>query len=146
VRAFCSYMTTEGWAHYTEEMMADAGLGSREGMVRMALLRDARALAVVAIHTRMAKLAEVEAIFRERAGADAITAKQNAMRGALDPMMMGYTLGKLIIRKLRDDWLAGPGKGKRLKDFHDAFLSYGCAPLSTIRREMMAGAGVGLIL
>ena len=73
--------------------------------------------------------------------ADPGNAKQQAMRGTVDPMFLGYTLGKLIILELRADWQrANPGKP--LREFHDQFLGYGEAPLPVIRR-MMLGADAG---
>jgi len=62
--------------------------------------------------------------------------KQQAARGTFDPAYLNYTMGKLMIMKLRDDWLS-VNPGKSLRDFHDTFLSYGNAPIPLVRKEMM---------
>jgi len=141
------YSFGEGWAHYTEEMMYDEGLGAgqpemRVGMLTNALLRDVRFLSAICLHSGCMTLAESETMFREQAFADAGNARQQALRGTYDPGYLAYTLGKLMIRKLRTDWLAA-NPDATLQQFHDKFLSYGAPPVPLVRREMlgsMAGA------
>jgi len=141
LRSFCTYSNTEGWAHYTEEMMFDAGAGartpeSRIGMLKEALLRDVRFVAAIGLHTRGMTVDQATALFADKGFVDPGNARQQATRGTFDPMYLAYTVGKLMIRKLRDDWMrAHPGAS--LLDFHDQFLSYGCAPIPVIRREML---------
>jgi uncharacterized protein (DUF885 family) len=141
------YAFGEGWAHYTEEMMYDEGLGAgqpemRVGMLANALMRDVRFLSAICLHTGCMTLEESEKMFREQGFADAGNARQQALRGAYDPGYLAYTLGKLMIRKLRTDWLAA-NPDTTLQQFHDKFLSYGAPPVPLVRREMlgsMAGA------
>jgi uncharacterized protein (DUF885 family) len=137
------YAFGEGWAHYTEEMMYDAGLGAgnpemRVGMLTNALLRDVRFLSAICLHTGCMTLAESEKMFREQAFADAGNARQQALRGTYDPGYLAYTLGKLMIRKLRTDWLAA-NPGATPQQFHDKFLSYGVPPIPLVRRVMLGG-------
>jgi len=138
------YAFGEGWAHYTEEMMYDAGLGAgqsemRVGMLTNALLRDVRFLSAICLHSGCMSLAESEKMFREQAFADAGNARQQALRGTYDPGYLAYTLGKLMIRKLRSDWLSA-NPGATPQQFHDKFLSYGAPPIPLVQREML-GAG-----
>ncbi len=126
------YSFAEGWAHYTEEMMYDAGLGRdqpelRVGMLSNALMRNVRFLSAICLHTGCMTLEESEKMFREKALADAGNARQQAVRGTYDPGYLAYTLGKLMIRKLRADWLAA-NPGATPQQFHDRFLSYRLAP------------------
>ena len=98
------YAFAEGWAHYTEEMMYDAGLGGgdpemRVGMLANALLRDVRFISAICLHTGCMSLDESEKMFREKAFADAGNARQQALRGTYDPGYLAYTLGKLMIRQ-----------------------------------------------
>ena len=135
------YANGEGWAHYAEEMMYDEGLGAgqpemRVGMLTNALLRDVRFLSAICLHSGCMTLEESEKMFREQAFADAGNARQQALRGAYDPGYLAYTLGKLMIRKLRTDWLAA-NPDATLQQFHDKFLSYGAAPVPLVRREML---------
>ena len=135
------YAFGEGWAHYTEEMMYDAGLGAgnpemRVGMLTNALLRDVRFLSAICLHSGCMSLAESEKMFREQAFADAGNARQQALRGTYDPGYLAYTLGKLMIRKLRADWLAANPDATPLQ-FHDKFLSYGAPPIPLVRQEML---------
>jgi len=143
-----NYSFGEGWAHYTEEMMYDAGLGAdvpemRVGMLTNALLRDVRFLSAICLHSGCMSLAESEKMFREQAFADAGNARQQALRGTYDPGYLAYTLGKLMIRKLRTDWLtANPAATPQ--QFHDKFLSFGAPPIPLVREEMMGTAGAVL--
>ena len=142
LRSFCTYSMSEGWAHYTEEMMHDAGSGGGDptlavGQLTSALLRNARYLSAIGLHTKGMKVEESIAIFEGKAFADKPTARQQAVRGTFDPGYLNYTLGKLMILKLRDDWKARVGNRYSLKAFHDQFLSYGCAPVPIIRRAML---------
>jgi hypothetical protein len=139
------YAFGEGWAHYAEEMMYDAGLGDgkpemRIGMLTNALLRDVRFISAICLHTGCMSLAESEQMFREQAFADAGNARQQALRGTYDPGYLAYTLGKLMIRKLRVDWLAANPDASP-QQFHDRFLSYGVPPIPMVRRQMLAKDG-----
>jgi uncharacterized protein (DUF885 family) len=143
---FQSYAFTEGWAHYTEEMMRDAGLrdGDPEthvGQLLQALWRDVRYVSAIGLHTGGMKLEESERLFREVAYLDPGNARQQALRGTYDPAYLNYTLGKLMIRKLRDDWVATRGGRAAWKQFHDSLLAYGGPPLPLVRREMLGDAG-----
>ncbi len=140
-----NYSNGEGWAHYTEEMMYDAGLGAgdpemRVGMLTNALLRDVRFLSAICLHSGCMTLEESEKMFREQAFADAGNARQQALRGTYDPGYLAYTLGKLMIRKLRVDWLAANPVATP-KQFHDKFLSYGVPPVPLARRAMLGRDG-----
>lgn len=138
---------TEGWAHYAEEMMWEAGFGDNRpevhiGQLTMALLRDVRFLSAIGMHTGTMSVTESERMFREKAFADPGTARQQAARGTFDPTYLNYTLGKLMIRKLRDDWTAGKNGRASWREFHDRFLSYGSPPIPLIRAELL-GASAG---
>jgi hypothetical protein len=139
------YAFAEGWAHYTEEMMYDAGLGGgdpemRVGMLANALLRDVRFLSAICLHAGCMSLDDSEKMFREKAFADAGNARQQALRGTYDPGYLAYTLGKLMIRRLREDWLAAhPGASPQ--QFHDQLLSYGSPPVPMARQELLGALG-----
>jgi len=141
-QVFQSYAFIEGWAHYTEEMMWDAGLheGDPEahiGQLMQALWRNVRYVSAIGLHTGGMSLEESERLFREVAHLDPGNARQQALRGTYDPAYLNYTLGKLMIRKLRDDWVATRGGRAAWKQFHDTLLSYGGPPLPLVRREML---------
>jgi len=147
---FVTYAFAEGWAHYTEEMMWEAGLGNGSpevhiGQLQNALLRDARYLSAIGMHTRGMTQAESERLFRDDALQDAATARQQATRGAFDPEYLNYTLGKLMIRQLRADWTTSHGGRAGWKAFHDQFLSYGGPPVPLVR-EAMLGPSAGAAL
>ena len=142
-QVFVGYAFAEGWAHYTEEMMWEAGLGAGDpevhvGQLSNALLRNARYLSAIGLHTKGMTIDQSERLFRE-AYQDPGNARQQAARGTYDPAYLNYTLGKLMIRKLRDDWTATRGGRKAWKEFHDAFLSYGGPPIPLVRKAMMGG-------
>ena len=105
------YAFAEGWAHYCEEMMYEEGLGRGDpelhiGQLMDALLRDVRLLSSIGLHTENWTVAQSEKMFREQAFQDPGNARQQAARGTYDPAYLNYTLGKLMIRKLRADWVA----------------------------------------
>jgi hypothetical protein len=143
-RIFVGYAFAEGWAHYAEEMMWDMGLGNGDaelhiGQLLNALLRDVRYLSAIGLHTRGMTVEESERMFREYAFRDVGNARQQARRGTYDPAYLNYTLGKLMIRKLRDDWTASRGGRAAWREFHDQFLSFGGPPVPLVRRVMMGG-------
>jgi hypothetical protein len=151
-----TYGFAEGWAHYSEEMMYEKGLGKGDpekhiAQITDALLRDVRLLSSIGLHTRGMTVAQSEKMFREQAFQDPGNARQQAARGTYDPEYLSYTLGKLMIRKLRADWTAKHLKGASAAppaddqalwhDFHDQFLSYGGPPIPLLRKEMLGEEG-----
>ena len=146
-QVFISYAFSEGWAHYCEEMMWEAGLGNGDAEVHIgqlinALLRDVRYLSAIGLHTGGMTVAQSEAMFRESAFQDPANARQQAARGTFDPGYGNYTLGKLMIRRMREEWTASRGGRSSWKAFHDEFLSYGAPPIPLVRRAML-GEGAG---
>jgi len=143
-RVFVTCAFAEGWAHYAEEIMLEAGLrgGSPEarvGQLSKALLRNAHFLSAIGLHTRGMSVEEAGKLFMEEAYLDRGTAEQQAARGTYDPAFLNYTLGKLMIRQLRDDWTARAGGRAAWKEFHDTFLSFGGPPIPLARAQMMNG-------
>ena len=141
-RMFVGYAYAEGWAHYSEEMMWEAGLGEGDpevhiGQLSNALLRDCRFLSAIRLHTAGMSVEQSTQFFQTACFQDAGTAEQQARRGAYDPAYLNYTLGKLMIRKLRADWTATHGGREGWKAFHDAFLDYGGPPIPLVRQAMM---------
>jgi hypothetical protein len=145
-RLFVGYAFAEGWAHYAEEMMYDMGLGNGAaeihiGQLTNALLRNVRFLSAIGLHTKGMTVAESETMFREQGFTDIGTARQQAARGAYDPAYLNYTMGKLMIRKLRDDWSASRGGRQAWRQFHDQFLTHGGPPIPMVRRLMIGDGG-----
>jgi uncharacterized protein (DUF885 family) len=143
-RVFVGYAFAEGWAHYTEEMMWDAGLGNGDpethiGQLSNALLRNCRFLSAIGMHTGRMTQAQSLQMFREQCFQDEGNARQQAARGTYDPAYLNYTMGKLMIRRLRDDWIRTRGGRSAWKAFHDRFLSYGGPPIPLVRAQMMGG-------
>jgi uncharacterized protein (DUF885 family) len=141
-RVFVGYAFAEGWAHYGEEMMWDAGLGNGDpethvGQLSNALLRDCRFLSAIGMHTGRMTQEQSRQMFREQCFQDEGNARQQAARGTYDPAYLNYTMGKLMIRRLREDWTRSRGGRSAWKAFHDRFLSYGGPPIPLVRREMM---------
>ena len=143
-KLFVGYAFAEGWAHYTEEMMWDAGLGEGDaethiGQLSNALLRNCRYLSAIGLHTKGMTVADSEKLFKEQCYQDEGNARQQAARGTYDPLYLNYTMGKLMIRKLREDWTKGDRT--KWKAFHDEFLSYGGPPIPMVRAAMMKEDG-----
>lgn len=141
---FVGYAFAEGWAHYTEEMMWEAGLGNNEaemhvGQLLEALLRNVRFVSAIEMHTGKMTVEESEKMFLEQGYQDAANARQQAARGTFDPAYLNYTMGKLMIRKLREDWTASRGGKRAWQSFHDEFLKYGGPPIPLVRKAMLPG-------
>jgi uncharacterized protein (DUF885 family) len=147
-RVFVGYAFAEGWAHYAEEMTWEAGLGKGDpethiGQLSNALLRDCRLLSAIGMHARGMTQEQSRQMFVQQCYQDEGNARQQAARGTYDPAYLNYTMGKLMIRKLREDWTASRGGRAGWKAFHDQFLSYGGPPIPLVRKQMLGDADSG---
>ncbi len=138
---YCS-TNAEGWAHYDEQMMLDEGYGNGDPKLRMgqlqdALLRDARFIAGIEMHTGKMTLEQANKFFVEEGYQTAPVADVESKRGTSDPTYLVYTVGKLQIMKLRDDYRKQQGDRYTLQDFHDKFMLQGAVPLKIIRKAML---------
>ena len=143
---FVGYGFAEGWAHYSEELMWETGFGDGDprlhiGQLQNALLRNVRYLVAIGLHAGRMTLEEAERMFREQGFQDPASARQQAARGTFDPAYLNYTLGKMMVRKLREDWTASRGGRAAWREFHDQFLSYGGPPIPLVRKAMMGAEG-----
>ncbi len=144
-------MLSEGWAHYTEELMQEAGLGEGQpllhvGQILDALMRDVRFLSSIGLHVEGMSVETSQQMFAELAYLDPGNAQQQALRGTYDPGYFVYTLGKLIIMKMREDWTAERGGRAAWKEFHETLLYKGSAPLPVLRKAMMGPDDTGSLL
>jgi uncharacterized protein (DUF885 family) len=138
--------TTEGWAHYAEQMMVEEGLDGGDpkiaaGQLEEALMRDCRFIASLEMHIHGKSLEDAVEIFMKEGGSPEPEARREAYRGTSDPGYLNYTVGKLEILKLRDDYKAKMGAKFSLQEFHDRFLAAGLVPVKLIRRELMGEDG-----
>jgi uncharacterized protein (DUF885 family) len=138
---FCS-SNAEGWAHYTEQMMLDEGYGNgdpklRLGQILDALLRDARFISGIEMHTGKMTLAQSKQFFIDEGYQVPAVADAESKRGTSDPTYLYYTLGKLQILKLREDYKAMKGDKFSLQEFHDQLMRQGGVPLKLIRKAML---------
>jgi uncharacterized protein (DUF885 family) len=132
----------EGWAHYSEQMMLDEGYGNgdlklRLGQLQDALLRNARYIAGIQMHTGKMTLEQATDFFVKEGYQPRPIAEKEAKRGTSDPTYLVYTLGKLEILKLRDDYKKMKGSQYSLGEFHDAFMKQGVAPIKIVRRALL---------
>jgi uncharacterized protein (DUF885 family) len=128
---------TEGWAHYAEQMMVDRGFGGGDPKFRLAqlqeaLLRDCRYVVGIKLHTQGLTVDQGARIFVEKAFQEPANAYEEARRGTYNPTYLYYTLGKLEIQALRDEFKAR--RGGTLRSFHDAFISQGALPIPLVRK------------
>jgi uncharacterized protein (DUF885 family) len=153
-KIFGSYAFIEGWAHYCEKMMLDEGFGGptssspseedvkRAAKYRMAqadeaLLRLCRLCVSIKMHTQNMSLDEATKFFQDNCYYEEKPARQEAMRGTFDPGYLNYTLGKLEILKLRDDYKAQEGDSLSLQKFHNELLNHGMPPIHLLREIML---------
>jgi uncharacterized protein (DUF885 family) len=132
----------EGWAHYTEQMMLDEGYGNGDPMLRLgqlqdALLRNARYIVGIQMHTGHMTYDQAVDFFVKEGYQTRANAEVETKRGTADPTYLYYTLGKLEILKLRDDYKRMKGAAFSLEQFHDAFLKQGFPPIKIVRRALL---------
>jgi uncharacterized protein (DUF885 family) len=136
----------EGWAHYCEQMMLDEGFGGNNPKLRLAqldaaLLRLCRYLVGIRMHTAGMTYEEAVDFFMREGFAARTNAEREARRGTMDPTYLVYTLGKMEILHLRDEWRRQLGDSFRIGDFHDRLLSYGMPPVKILRMAMLGDSG-----
>jgi uncharacterized protein (DUF885 family) len=144
----------EGWAHYCEKMMIDAGFGSvfgpnptdeeikqaakyRMAQAQQAMLRLGRLCVSIKMHTQGMSVEDATKFFQENCFYEEKPARAEAMRGTFDIGYLNYTLGKLQILKLRQDYEVQEGENYSLKKFNDELLSHGMLPLRLLRQIML---------
>ena len=149
-RVATSYAFTEGWAHYTEEMMLETEYGRDDPALWLtqlleALIRNCRYLCSLGMHTQGMTLDEATKFFQAHAYMEEHPARREALRGAFDPGYLNYTLGKLMLLKLRQDWRRQEGSDYSLRRFHDATLSWGAPPVPLLRQAMLNDPGDAIL-
>lgn len=151
-KIFTSYAFVEGWAHYTEQMLVDEGFGAsgfqtQEDLVRAAkyrlaqsieaLLRLCRMCVSIKTHCEGMSLDDATKFFERNCYYENKPARQEALRGTYDPGYLYYTVGKLQILKLREDWKQQEGRNFTLQRFHDELLRHGAPPIRLLREVML---------
>jgi uncharacterized protein (DUF885 family) len=132
----------EGWAHYSEQMMLDEGYTNgdpkmRLGQLQDALLRDARYIVGIEMHTGKRTFDQGTEFFEKEGYQTHETAVRETKRGTSDPTYLYYTLGKLQIMKLREDYRAKKGAAFSLEEFHDSFMKQGFPPIKIVRKALL---------
>jgi uncharacterized protein (DUF885 family) len=136
----------EGWAHYCEQMMVEAGFhrddyGVKLGQLAEALIRLARFIVGIRLHTEDMSVEQGVRFFRDEAFMEEAGARREAERGTFDPTYLVYSAGKLMLLKLRQDLKQAQGKAFSLRAFHDTLLGNGTAPFWLHRQLMLGGDG-----
>ena len=132
----------EGWAHYCEQMMLDEGYGNgdrklRLGQLQDALLRDARYIVGIEMHTGNMTMEQGIDFFVKEGYQSHINAERETKRGTSNPTYLYYTLGKLEIMKLREDYKKKLGSSFTLEEFHDRFMREGTPPIKIVRKALL---------
>ena len=151
-KIFGSYAFTEGWAHYCEKLMLDEGYGTvanpngedlkRAAKYRMAqadeaMLRLCRLCVAIKMHTQKMTVDEASKFFQDNCYYEEKPAHAEALRGTFDPGYLNYSLGKLEILKLRDDYKAQEGANFSAQKFHNELLNHGMPPIRLLREIML---------
>ena len=141
-KCFGAFTHWEGWAHYVEELMVEVGYFDGNPALQIAqlqdaLLRNARYLVAIGLHCEGMTIDAATALIMEATGMERLPASREALRGAFDPGYGCYTLGKLLLRKLRRDAEREQGASFALGAFHDAFLAHGSPPFAILRPRLL---------
>ncbi|MGH9370147.1 MAG: DUF885 domain-containing protein [Vicinamibacterales bacterium] len=147
---FSSAAFVEGWAHYCEQMMVEEGFRRNDPKVRLgqlaeALIRLCRFVVGIRLHCEDLSVEQGVRFFREEAFLEETSARREAERGTFDPSYIVYSVGKLMVLKLREDYKARAGARYSLKQFHDTLLGNGTVPL-WLHRALMLGENSGDII
>lgn len=153
-KIFGSYAFIEGWAHYCEQMMVDKGFGTGSSLAAApeaqikaakyrlaqtveALLRVCRLCVSIKMHCQGMTVDEATKFFQDNCYYDEKPSRQEAIRGAFDPEYLYYTLGKLEILKLREDYQKQEGPAFSLQKFHNEMLRHGAPPIRLLREVLL---------
>ena len=141
---FAAASFVEGWAHYCEEMMIEAGFARQQPSVKLgqlaeSLIRLARFIVCIRLHAEDMSVEQGMRFFRDEAFMEEASARREAERGTFDPTYLVYSVGKLMLMKLRRDYKQQAGKAFSLKTFHDSLLGNGTAPFWLHRALMLPG-------
>jgi uncharacterized protein (DUF885 family) len=134
----------EGWAHYGEQMTVEEGYGDGDLKIQLAqlveaLLRDCRYVVGIKLHSEGMTVEQGAKFFEKEGYQEPASAYEEARRGAYNPTYLYYTLGKLQIFKLREDYRKARGKDFKLEKFHNEFVKQGGIPIKLIRRILLPG-------
>ena len=139
---FAPVSFVEGWAHYCEQMMIEAGFRRGDVTIRLgqlaeSLVRLARFVVSIRLHCEDLSVEQGMRFFRDEAFLEEATARREAERGTFDPGYLLYSVGKLMMLKLRRDYKEQQGAKFSLRGFHDAVLAHGNAPFWAHRRLLL---------
>jgi len=139
---FAPMSFVEGWAHYCEQMMVEAGFHRGDdtlklGQLAEALVRLARFVVAIRLHCEDMSVEQGMRVFRDEAFLEEATARREAERGTFDPTYLVYSVGKLMLLKLRRDYKDAQGGKFSMRTFHDAVLAQGNAPFWAHRRLLL---------
>jgi uncharacterized protein (DUF885 family) len=148
---FASASFVEGWAHYSEHMMVEAGFRKGDsafklGQLAEALVRLARFVVAIRLHCEDLSVEQGMRFFRDEAFLEEATARREAERGTFDPTYLVYSIGKLMMLKLRQDWKEQQGGKFSMRAFHDAVLAQGNAPFWAQRRLLLGETADGVLI
>ncbi len=141
---FAAASFVEGWAHYCEEMMMEAGFARQQPSIKLgqlaeSLIRLARFIVCIRLHAEDMSVEQGMRFFRDEAFMEEASARREAERGTFDPTYLVYSVGKLMLMKLRQDYKQLQGKAFSLRTFHDTLLGNGTAPFWLHRALMLPG-------
>jgi len=144
---FSSTAFVEGWAHYCEQMMVDEGFRKNDPVVRLgqlaeALIRLCRFIVGIRLHCEDMSVEQGVRFFRDEAFLEEVSARREAERGTFDPAYILYSLGKLMLLKLREDYKQHAGAKYSLRGFHDMLLANGTVPF-WMHRTLLLGESNG---
>ena len=147
---FAPVSFVEGWAHYCEQMMVEAGLAREDetielGQLSRALVRLARMVVAIRLHTEDMSVEQGVRFFEDNAYLEEGNARREAERGTFDPSFVLCPVGRLMLLKLRHDVESREGSGFSLRSFHDQLLEQGSAPI-WLHRALMLGDTVSELL
>jgi len=146
-KVYMDYAFTEGWAHYTEQMMIEEGFGNsgnpieaskyKLAQLNESLVRLCRYCVSIKMHCFGMSVDEAAKFFIDNCYLGEKPAQLEAIRATYDPRSLFYSLGKLQIIKLREDFKKQEGPNFTLQKFHDQFLDHGMPTIKQMRETLL---------
>jgi uncharacterized protein (DUF885 family) len=135
-------ISVEGWALYSEELMAELGYYTdEERMMQLAwtLVRAARVIIDVGLHTGSMTFDDAVRMLVDEVHLERPLALSEVRRYAETPTQpLAYLIGREQIRALREKRRAAEGSAFSLRRFHEDVLSRGAIPPALLGAELDA--------
>jgi hypothetical protein len=133
-RVFTNTAFVEGWAHYAEQAVVEAGYGEEEPRIRLFLLKNQTRSQLNAILDILLHSGEITPdvavdFLMTRGWQEKAVARRKVERASLtSAQLSSYFVGRTELVRLRDRFCSAPGPRLPLREFHARLVRIGSPP------------------